>query len=214
MNAPRAIKVEMSTPAPAAPDADGRRRRSQDSRARIVQAMLELVHAGETSPAAELVADRAKVGLRTVFRHFNDMDSLYREMSAVIEAELRGIIAQPFKAKDWQGRVLELVQRRASVYERIAPFRRAADVHRLRSNVLEADHARFAALAREILRREMPAEAARDKARFEALDMLLSFEAWVRLRRDQGLSAKRTVETLERAVASLIAGSDAPLSPR
>ena len=160
------------------------------------------------------MADRAKVGLRTVFRHFNDMDSLYREMSAVIEAELRGIIAQPFKAKDWQGRVLELVQRRASVYERIAPFRRAADVHRLRSNVLEADHARFAALAREILRREMPAEAARDKARFEALDMLLSFEAWVRLRRDQGLSAKRTVETLERAVASLIAGSDAPLSPR
>ena len=214
MNAPRAIKVEMSTPAPAAPDADGRRRRSQDSRARIVQAMLELVHAGETSPAAELVADRAKVGLRTVFRHFNDMDSLYREMSAVIEAELRGIIAQPFKAKDWQGRVLELVQRRASVYERIAPFRRAADVHRLRSNVLEADHARFAALAREILRREMPAEAARDKARFEALDMLLSFEAWVRLRRDQGLSAKRTVETLERAVTSLIAGVDAPLSPR
>ena len=214
MNAPRAIKVEMSTPAPAAPDADGRRRRSQDSRARIVQAMLELVHAGETSPAAELVADRAKVGLRTVFRHFNDMDSLYREMSAVIEAELRGIIAQPFKAKDWQGRVLELVQRRASVYERIAPFRRAADVHRLRSNVLEADHARFAALAREILRREMPAEAARDKARFEALDMLLSFEAWVRLRRDQGLSAKRTVETLERAVASLIAGSDAPSSSR
>ena len=214
MNAPRAIKVEMSTPAPATPDADGRRRRSQDSRARIVQAMLELVHAGETSPAAELVADRAKVGLRTVFRHFNDMDSLYREMSAVIEAELRGIIAQPFKAKDWQGRVLELVQRRASVYERIAPFRRAADVHRLRSNVLEADHARFAALAREILRREMPAEAARDKARFEALDMLLSFEAWVRLRRDQGLSAKRTVETLERAVASLIAGSDAPSSSR
>jgi len=214
VNAPRAIKVEMSTPAPAAPDADGRRRRSQDSRARIVQAMLELVHAGETSPAAELVADRAKVGLRTVFRHFNDMDSLYREMSAVIEAELRGIIAQPFKAKDWQGRVLELVQRRASVYERIAPFRRAADVHRLRSNVLEADHARFAALAREILRREMPAEAARDKARFEALDMLLSFEAWVRLRRDQGLSAKRTVETLERAVASLIAGSDAPSSSR
>lgn len=209
MNAPRAIKVEMSTPAPAVPDADGRRRRSQDSRARIVRAMLELVRAGETSPAAELVADRAKVGLRTVFRHFNDMDSLYREMSAVIGAELKDVIAQPFKAQDWRGRVLELVQRRASAYERIAPFRRAADVHRLRSQVLEADHARFIALAREILRRELPAEAARDKARFEALDMLLSFEAWVRLRRDQGLSAKRTIEALELTVAALLDGVEA-----
>ncbi|MDP1615934.1 TetR/AcrR family transcriptional regulator [Phenylobacterium sp.] len=196
--------ADVAAPSAPAHDADGRRRRSQDSRARIVQAMLELVHAGETSPPAELVADRAKVGLRTVFRHFNEMDSLYREMSAVIEAELQSVIARPFKAKDWKGRVVELVQRRASAYERIAPFRRAADVHRLRSPVLEADHARFAALGREILRRELPPEAARDKARFEALDMLLSFEAWVRLRRDQGLSAKRTVEALELAVAALV----------
>ena len=204
MNAPRAIKVEVSTPAPAAPEADGRRRRSQDSRARIVQAMLELVHAGETSPAAELVADRAKVGLRTVFRHFNDMDSLYREMSAVIEVELHGIISQPFKSADWRGRMVELVQRRSTVYERIAPFRRAGDIHRQRSQVLAADYARFVALGREILRRESPPELLRDKARFEALDMLLSFDAWNRLRRDQGLSPRRTVEALETAVSALV----------
>jgi AcrR family transcriptional regulator len=204
VNAPRAIKVEVSTPAPPAPEADGRRRRSQDSRARIVQAMLELVHAGETSPAAELVADRAKVGLRTVFRHFNDMDSLYREMSAVIEAELQGIISQPFKSDDWRGRMVELVQRRSAVYERIAPFRRAGDIHRQRSQVLAADHARFVALGREILRRESPPELLRDKARFEALDMLLSFDAWNRLRRDQGLSPRRTVDALEIAVAALV----------
>lgn len=201
MNAPRAIKVEISTPAP---EADGRRRRSQDSRARIVQAMLELVQAGETSPAAELVAERAKVGLRTVFRHFNDMESLYREMSAVIEAELQGIIAQPFKSEDWRGRMVELVQRRAGVYERIAPFRRAGDIHRQRSQVLAADNARFVALGREILRRESPPELLQDKARFEALDMLLSFDAWNRLRRDQGLSPRRTVEALESAVSALV----------
>ncbi|MDP1874150.1 TetR/AcrR family transcriptional regulator [Phenylobacterium sp.] len=204
MSAPRVIGVEVSTPTPGAPESDGRRRRSQDSRARIVQAMLELVHAGEASPAAELVADRAKVGLRTVFRHFNDMDSLYREMSAVIEIELQAVISQPFKSADWRGRMAELVQRRAAVYERIAPFRRAGDIHRQRSQVLAADHARFTAMARDILRREAPPELIQDRARFEALDMLLSFEAWNRLRRDQGLSPRRVVETLETAVASLI----------
>lgn len=45
--------------------------------------MLELVREGDISPSAELVAARADVGLRTVFRHFKDLDSLYREMSAV-----------------------------------------------------------------------------------------------------------------------------------
>lgn len=204
MNLSPAITAE---PAPSPPyETDGRRRRSHDSRARIVQAMLELVHAGETSPAAELVAERAKVGLRTVFRHFNDMDSLYREMTAVIEAELQTVIDQPFKSADWRGRMVELVQRRAGAYERIAPFRRAGEVLRQRSQSQAADQARFVTIARDILRREAPPELVEDKARFEALDLLLSFEAWNRLRRDQGLSPRKTVEALETAVAALIKG--------
>ncbi|MCG9917060.1 MAG: TetR/AcrR family transcriptional regulator [Phenylobacterium sp.] len=197
-----AVQIETAN----APETDGRRRRSQDSRARIVQAMLDLVRAGETSPAAELVADQAKVGLRTVFRHFNDMDSLYREMTAVIEAELQSVIDQPFKSADWRGRMVELVQRRAGAYERIAPFRRASEVLRQRSQSQAADQAKFVAIAREILRREAPPELVEDKARFEALDLLLSFEAWNRLRRDQGLSPRKTVEALETAVAALIKG--------
>ena len=40
---------------------------------------------------------------------------------------------------------------------------------------------------------------------FEALDLLLSYEAWSRLRHDQGLSVKRAKETLEAAVRRLLA---------
>src|SRR5580692_11820333 len=102
-------------------EADGRRRRSQDSRARIVAAMLELTRAGDVAPSAEQVAERAQVGLRTVFRHFNDMDSLYREMSHAIEGELREVVLRPFKAKVWRERVLELIERRSHAFEKIAP---------------------------------------------------------------------------------------------
>ena len=186
------------------PAVDGRRRRSQDSRARIVQAMLELVHAGEVSPGAEQVAARAHVGLRSVFRHFKDVDSLYREMAGVVEGELHAILDEPLKATAWRGRVLELVQRRAAVYEQIWPFKRASDVHRHRSPFLEASHARMVATSREILRRELPAEVARDRGRFEAIDLLLSFEAWSRLRRDQQLSPKRAVEILELSLGKLL----------
>jgi len=194
----------ISTTEETAREPDGRRRRSQDSRARIVQAMLELVHGGEISPAAELVATRANVGLRTVFRHFKDMDSLYREMSEVIIAELKAAVDQPFEAPTPHGRVLELVRRRAAAYEKIGPFKRASMANRHRSRVLDADQARFAATARDILRREAPPEVIRDRLRFEALDVLLSFETWNRLRREQKLTPRAAIEVLEFAVAKVL----------
>jgi AcrR family transcriptional regulator len=166
--------------------------------------MLELVHAGEISPAAEEVAARADVGLRTVFRHFKDMESLYREMSAVIEGELHAIIDEPLRGQDGRERLREILQRRAAVYEKIAPFKRAADVHRRGSPFLEAFHARMVATSRDILRRELPPEIIRDRGRLEAIDLLLSFEAWSRLRREQGLNARRAAEVIEMALDKLL----------
>ena len=183
---------------------DGRRRRSQDSRARIVTAMLELIQDGEIAPGAEQVAERAQVGLRTVFRHFNDMDSLYREMSHVIEGELREVVLLPFKAQGWRERVLELVERRGAAFEKIAPFRRASDAHRHRSRFLAADQGRLAAESREILKRLVPPEVASDPIKFETLDLLLSYETWSRLRREQGLTPRRARELLEAAVRRVL----------
>lgn len=193
---------------PAEPDAeaplDGRVRRGQDNRARIVAAMLELIQAGEISPGAEAVAARADVGLRTVFRHFKDMESLYSEMSEVISLELRAVADTPFEAQDWKGRVVELVARRSFGFEKIAPFRRASDALRHGSKVMEADHTRFVAAQREIVRRQLPPEVAADATVLEALDLLLSFETWSRLRREQGLGRRQTREVLEGLVKGVI----------
>lgn len=183
---------------------DGRRRRGQDNRARIVAAMLEIIQSGELSPGAEQVAVRADVGLRTVFRHFADMDSLYREMSEVIEGELRTLVDRPFKASSWKARIVELVTRRAEVFERIAPFKRASDAYRHRSRFLEGDSARLVTALRATLIRELPAEVARDAAKVEILDLLLSWESWSRLRREQGLSVKSARATLEAAIVRIV----------
>lgn len=184
---------------------DGRRRRSRDSRAKIVAAMLELTQAGVINPVAEQVAARAGVGLRSVFRHFKDMDSLYGEMYALIEAEVRTIIDQPLKSADWRGQVKELVQRRGEVFERIAPYKHASDIQRHRSAFLQEGHDRFAAVLRQILVGVLPAEIAADPLRLEALDLLLSFEAWFRMRRDQKLTPRECREVLEAAVTRMLA---------
>jgi len=193
--------------APAAapePQADGRRRRGQDNRARIVAAMLEIIHAGEVAPSAEQVAQRADVGLRTVFRHFQDMDSLYREMSVVIARELREIADRPFKSGDWRERVVELIERRAVAFEKVGPFLRASMVFRYRSKFLEVDNVRLVTALREILKAQLPPAVARDQLKLEILDLLLSPETWSRLRREQGLTPKRAQDTLAAAVRRLL----------
>ncbi|MBP7817919.1 MAG: TetR/AcrR family transcriptional regulator [Phenylobacterium sp.] len=192
----------MKTDAPSG-SSDGRRKRGEDNRARIVAAMLEIVQSGEVAPSAEQVAARADVGLRTVFRHFSDMDSLYREMSEAIEIEVKAVADQPFKAPDWRGRVLELVGRRGVAFEKIGPFRKASDAFRHRSRFLGDDADRLSQRLREILERVV-ADAV-DRQTLEALDLLLSFEAWSRLREEQGLSVDQTQAVLETAARRLIA---------
>ena len=183
--------------------ADGRRRRGEDNRARIVAAMLEIIQEGEVSPSAEQVAERADVGLRTVFRHFTDMDSLYSEMSEEIEREMQAAVDAPFKSADPRERVVELVARRAAVFETIAPFKRASDVLRHRSRFLEAGSERLVAALRAILVRELPAGV--EPITVETLDLLLSWESWARLRREQGLDPARAREVLETSVRRLLA---------
>jgi AcrR family transcriptional regulator len=192
------------SPAENAAVVDGRRRRGHDNRARIVAAMLAIIGEGEVSPSAEQVAARADVGLRTVFRHFLDMDSLYREMSGVIEAELRSVADRPLRTQSWPDRLFELIERRAIGFEKIAPFKHASDALRHRSKFLEADSARLAAGLLEILQREVPPAIAADPVTLGILELLLSFEAWSRLRREQGLSPEQAQEILSAAARRVI----------
>jgi AcrR family transcriptional regulator len=184
---------------------DGRRKRSEDSRARIVAAMLELVQAGEMAPGAEQVAAHAGVGLRTVFRHFNDMDSLYREMSAAMEAEIMEVVAKPLKGETWREKLGDMIARRAIAFEKMAPYQRAAAVHRHRSRYLAAGHDRFSATCRAYLVAILPGAMTSQPTLLESLDLILSFETWSRLRGEQNLTARRARAVVDDIVQKLLA---------
>jgi AcrR family transcriptional regulator len=188
--------------------ADGRHRRSMSSQRRIVQAMLELVAEGNVAPSADEVSDRAGVGRRSVFRHFSDMDSLYREMAAVLHVRFAQIAEQPFKAAQWRDQLIELVERRANAFDRMAPYLNASIVHRNQSPVLREGHARFVGILRARLVNRLPPDVARDKVFVDAVDLLISFEAWQRLREDQGLSPSEAKQVLCSAVQALLAQRD------
>ena len=182
---------------------DGRRARGADNRQRIVEALLKLVAAGAVSPSAEQVAAEAGVGLRTVFRHFSDMESLRREISERMTAEIQPIIERPFESSEWRERLIELIERCSQVFERLLPFKIAGDAHRHHSTFLTTEQSALVKTQRAALRSALSPKIIDDKPRFEALDLLLSFESWRRLRRDQGLSVRDARAAMRLATEAL-----------
>ncbi len=167
---------------------DGRRERSRSSRRRIVEAMLQLIEQGDIVPSAARVAEVAGVGQRSVFRHFDDMDSLYREMSAVIERRVMPIVTAPYAGPGWRDDVRDLIGRRARVFEAMLPYRLAAAVKGSQSPFLREEHARVLMMERELLLRLLPETAKADTIGVEALVAALSFQTWSSLRNDQRLA--------------------------
>lgn len=185
------------------PSPDGRRRRSEQSRDKIVAAMLELTAEGAITPTAEDVASRAGVGLRSVFRRFKDMESLYHEITVRLSKNYEMWLV-PFESDDWRGQLTETIDRRLTTYEKLMPFRRAADAHRHESPMIQAEHDRIVAMMRARLKEVLPPELARQEELFETLDLLLSIESWQRLRTVQKLSAAKSRALVDRQIELLL----------
>lgn len=182
------LDVSDSIQSPTKTPTDGRRLRSEASRARIVDAMIAIVRekGGLGLPPAELVAERAGVGLRTVFRLFEDMDGVYRAMQAVITAEAEPLIAGPPPTGDARQDLEAEIARRTRLFELILPLQIAADSQRHRSPALQEGRARLVRQQREALLAMVPPALAARREQIAALELAVSFEAWRRLRTDQG----------------------------
>jgi AcrR family transcriptional regulator len=185
---------------------DGRRERSAASRRRILSAMVDLIESGQPAPTAETVAAKAGVSLRTVFRHFEEMENLHLEIAALVFERVRHILERPFQTREWPQSLVESIARRAEFFEIMAPFKTAIDVHRHRSRPISAQHRRITVKSRDLLAAALPADILADRQTFELLALLLSLESWQRLREQQGMSvaeAQEAILTGARAIAGL-----------
>ncbi len=190
---------------PPAQTGDGRRARSRTSRARIVAAMLDLVARGEVSPGAAQVAEVAGVGLRSVFRHFKDMDALYREMAEAIEAQILPILMRPPEGASWQQRLFDIAARRARIFETIMPYRISANVRRFESAFIMEGYRRQLRLEAEALAAHLPEQVRGDAEGARGLNVILSFNTWRLLRHDQNLSPDEAAAVVRRMLGDALA---------
>jgi AcrR family transcriptional regulator len=183
---------------------DGRVQRSERSREAIVQAMLELIGEGVLSPTAQQVAERADVGVRTVFRHFSDMETLFATMNERISARVEVLFVKAVQTGPLADRIDSLIERRMTIFGKLAPYVRSSTIQRWHSAFLQAEHDKTTRILRRDLHRWLPELASSPAEVVDALEMILSFEAWNRLREDQKLGLRRTAAVFRRAIHDLM----------
>jgi AcrR family transcriptional regulator len=174
------------------------------SREAIVGAMFELIGAGVLRPTAQQVASRAGVNIRTVFRHFSEMESLFAAMDARLRSEAEPLFRTGQPKGSIKDRARDLVRRRVTLFERVANYKRSANLQRWRSPFLKQEHGALVRELRADLLRWLPELEEAPAALVEALDLATSFEAWDRLRSDQRLKREAARATVQRMVLALL----------
>lgn len=213
----RAAAIDGDDPVGAAND--GRVQRSARTRRLVVEAFLDLLCEGELHPTAQQVAASSGVSMRSIFRLFEDVDALHAAAIAAQLDRVTHLILPPRSAGPLSQRIRALVNRRAELFEAIAPVRRFAVRLAPTSPPIRADQERANNYLRAQVAELFDAElgdlpAARRCDVLDALDVLTSFEVWDRMRVSQQLTATEVRRIVARAVASLLDGAKPGQRPR
>ena len=190
------------------PQADGRRQRSQRSREKILRAYWELMLAGDMSPSAAAIAEHAGVGLRSVFRHFEDLDTLLRELMQLCYDELTPEFMTPFKSSNWRDQLLEIVERNVMIWERIRVPHTAGEIGRFKSQVLMDDYQRSRNLEISGIKAILPKDIDNYNNVLMALDASMGFSTMRRLREDRKLSISEVKQVMTLMVRSILDSID------
>ncbi|MBC7173190.1 MAG: TetR/AcrR family transcriptional regulator [Polyangiaceae bacterium] len=195
---------------------DGRRLRGQRSRAAVATAALDLICEGNLLPTAADIAARADVSLRSVFHHFDDMDSLYQTVFRMQSEELAPLLTDRVTAAlPIAQRIPEFVRQRAAYLDGMLQVFRAAQLVATTSPAI-ADHlqASCAVLRNQVtslfegdLACFRPAER---RERLIAMQAATTFSAWETLRVEMDLDAETARNVLKRELRCQLA----PTSPR
>jgi len=163
---------------------DGRHLRSVKTQESIVNSTIELLMNSPSVqwPTAEQVAKHSNIGLRTVFRQFDDMDGLICSCHEKIMAEFENfLINQPAADKTLKNRITFLINERIKIYSQYknvfaSSILNMQKFHSVREGFIEGNlrlKKRFEDIIPEVLKLSSVDQA--------YLDTSISFASWYRM---------------------------------
>jgi AcrR family transcriptional regulator len=187
---------------------DGRRARRHRSRDLAVDALLDLLSEGVTRPTAQQVAERSGVSLRSIFRIFDDVDTLHTEAAARQLERSRHLFVDVKATGSTGERIDAVVELHDRLYRSVAPVRRAAIRAAPESPALRDQLSMARTWLRGEIERVFAAElGALDDggATLSGVELVLSFEAWDQLAAGQELAGPARRATMTRLLQAMLA---------
>ena len=184
---------------------DGRRLRSDRSRQLIIESMLELIKQGNLVPTAQQVANHAHVGIRSVFRHFEDMESIFETANELCHREYRGLFIGGDRSGTMQERILHATECHGDAYETVSNMFLSGAARRWNSEVLQKSYLDYQYQLRRDLDEWLPELVSLSENKRQAVDGIASFEMWHRLRIIQRLGKTESIEIIVEMLEALIA---------
>ena len=185
---------------------DGRSLRRERNRQDIVDALLSLIENGETEISAALIASKAGLSERSIFRYFDDVNDLYRSVcDLAFSKEIEYALIDDAGVGSLDTKIENFVNQRVRIYtmnEKIAPAARSfAFKNPIIKNQL--------VVGRKLLRTQIMKHFAEELSVFDKqqqqvavaiIDSLTTFEYYDMMRSDQRMSVQAIKSVLTESI--------------
>ena len=185
---------------------DGRSLRRERNRQDIVDALLGLIENGETEISAALIASKAGLSERSIFRYFDDVNDLYRSVcDLAFSKEIEYALIDDAGVGSLDTKIENFVNQRVRIYtmnEKIAPAARSfAFKNPIIKNQL--------VVGRKLLRTQIIKHFAEELSVFDKqqqqvavaiIDSLTTFEYYDMMRSDQRMSVQAIKSILTESI--------------
>lgn len=175
-------------------ESDGRRLRSVNTQGIIVDAAMTLIKKGFLNPTAQQVADEAGIGIRSVFRKFNDKETLFSEMDKQVKENHQELFTN-LTVGSLKERIKGLVEIEATAFEENIQFIKASLVNKWRYEALEKNYKKNQLQIKILMFQCLPEIKELDLNIQVALAAVNSPNFWIELRDNQFLSVAQAKES-------------------
>jgi len=187
---------------------DGRRARRERGRTAVIDAVFELAEEGKIPLTAEMVADRSRVSVASIFRYFDGLDDLQYQTYQRFRERFAPLLAVAADGSR-EERIAGLVATRLDLYEQAGAMMALGRLRSLEHQaLLEAStetKTMLAAQVRDTFRRETAGTSpARTAELVAVVDAFTSLETWDVMRRTHARSRAQIIRSWTRGVTVLI----------
>ena len=185
------------------PQVDGRILRSQKSQNVILNALIKLINTGNYYPTAEEVAKESGIAIRTVFRQFDDMESLLMKVDELINHKLINDEKEIKLNSPLIARLELIIEERLHYYNKYENIMIATITQLPKYKILQKRYPEYQRLLRKRTEDIIPEILTLKSNNQELLDATLSFGFYQRLK-FQGLDKSNIYKLINEQCKKLI----------